>query len=247
MITRPRAAALRLADEIVAMGMTPIVAPMVEISALPVDAVFSRAYDLVIFVSTHAATIGIPALPDLVSTNAQIFAVGETTAAAIQEALGHNRRPHPQVPSGEFNSEGLLGLPALSSTAVSGKQSLIVRGQGGREHLADELRKRGAVVDYFEVYERLVTDERLATVLARHGVETPSIGLVTSVAGLSTLADKITIEKLARLFDMQILATGTRIARQVPTFGFTNPPLIADNPTSEGIVACLKRWIMEKL
>jgi len=40
---------------------------------------------------------------------------------------------------------------------------------------------------------------------------------------------------------------GGRIAAQVKNHGFTNSPLIADNPSKENIIARLKRWVVEKI
>jgi uroporphyrinogen-III synthase len=72
------------------------------------------------------------------------LAVGATTAASWQES-----GVQPQVPQ-DARSEGLLALPALN--AVRGKRILILRGDGGREFLAEQLRGRGALVDYCECY-----------------------------------------------------------------------------------------------
>ena len=256
LITRPKAGAERLAQKLSALGVTPIVAPMVEIkprrdARLPAIEVANSGIDVLIFVSNSAASCGIPALPESVFATAKIFAVGASTAKAIRSVMS-NTWPkfgamEVLVPAGDYNSEALLELDALRAEAIANKQVLIVRGIGGRELLASELSNRGAKVAYFEVYERVKTTDLLRLTLRHHQIECPSIGVVTSVEGLSILAEKISAEKLTTLFDMQILAAGARIAGKVPNYGFTKPPMIADNPTPESIAACLERRIMEKL
>lgn len=255
LVTRPRAGAEQLARKLAALGITPIVAPMIEIKPLskphlPLGSISKAGADVLIFVSTHAASCGVPQLPVGVLEKAMVIAVGASTAKMIRsawpKALSNPLPADVLVPSSDYNSEALLQLSALNEDAIADKQVLIVRGVGGREHLAAELRNRGANVAYFEVYERVETTELLRVTLNHHQVECPSIGVVTSVQSMSILAEKISSEKLTSLFDMQILATGTRIAAEVPNYGFTKPPLIADNPTSESIAACLQQ-IMEKL
>ena len=51
-----------------------------------------------------------------------------------------------------FDSDGLLELPELAD--MRGKHVLILRGDGGREQLAEALRARGARVDTIACYRR---------------------------------------------------------------------------------------------
>jgi uroporphyrinogen-III synthase len=77
-----------------------------------------------------------------------LAAVGKRTAQTLAES-GY---PVDVVPEESFDSEGLLETPELRD--VQGKRILILRGNGGRELLGEELSKRGAVVDHAEVYQR---------------------------------------------------------------------------------------------
>ena len=83
-----------------------------------------------------------------ISPNASILAVGAATAREAASLL--DRPVHGPVTGG--GSEILLELPQLED--VKDRRVAIFRGQGGRELLAAELRRRGAIVDYFEVYRR---------------------------------------------------------------------------------------------
>ena len=251
LITRPEPGASSLASALIPVGLKPIVAPMIKIRALETltqpKGLEQGHADALIFISVPAVQFGLPVLQEFGLARKQIFAVGPSTATKIRNMLGGQETPNLALPTEGFNSEALLELDDLQAFSVAGQKILIVRGRGGREHLADELRKRGAEVEYFEVYERVPTSTPLREILAASGVSVPSIGVVTSVEGLQQLGERIATESLTQLFAMPILASGARVAREVPTLGFTNPPLIADNPTQEHIIARLKRWAMEKL
>ncbi|WP_199610255.1 uroporphyrinogen-III synthase [Flocculibacter collagenilyticus] len=84
--------------------------------------------------------------------NASFFAVGKKTADSLHHKLSGLSIPAAvEVPLNE-SSEGLLQLPALSQVAQD--TITIVRGVGGRELLATQLRERGAKINYLEVYQR---------------------------------------------------------------------------------------------
>lgn len=253
LITRPAPACHELAAAILAEGGKPIVAPMQTIEAHVdsearrlVEAKYS-SYHGIIFISPNAVDYGLPTLEAFGKDLKPLFAVGCSTADRIRRLSSSDQAALISVPKDSFNTEGLLKLPDLAQNTVNGKRILIIRGQGGRELLADTLTARGAEVDYFEVYKRLPTADRLADVLSGGCVRTPSIGVITSLEGLSNLAEKIANEQLQSLFEMPLIVPGGRIAAQVRNLGFTNPPLIADNPSQENIIARLKRWVVEKI
>ena len=251
LITRPERAAQRLATAVSTMGLKPIIAPMVEIRPLQnnqsaTSATLKHAH-IMIFISPAAVEFARNYLQDIDLKRKLLFAVGSSTGAKMRELLPEGMSLDIRQPRNTFNSEALLEMAELGRPQVAARNVLIVRGHGGRELLADKLTERGAKITYLEVYERVPSEESLRGILAESHVSVPSIGVVTSVEGLRLLAGKISAEKLTRLLEMPILASGARIAAKVPDFGFTNPPLITDNPTQDCILAGLKCWLMEKL
>ncbi|WP_068544353.1 uroporphyrinogen-III synthase [Thalassotalea crassostreae] len=77
----------------------------------------------------------------------KIITVGSATKLVLQEYLSQ-----PITVPTTHNSEGILALPEFQQ--VEQKSILIIRGNGGRELLKQELQHRGAIVAYNEVYER---------------------------------------------------------------------------------------------
>ncbi len=76
------------------------------------------------------------------------YAIGRTTALAMHRIGGLPV----DYPREREISEMLLLLPALQQ--LTGKRALIMRGNGGRELLGETLAERGAVVSYYECYQR---------------------------------------------------------------------------------------------
>ena len=105
--------------------------------------------EILIFVSVAAVEFAAATYPASNWQYNKIYAVGNATKNALQ-LLGIN---NVEVPSQE-NSEGLLALLQLSDH-LNDKSVTIVRGNGGREYLADTLIKRGYQVSYLESYQRV--------------------------------------------------------------------------------------------
>ena len=105
-------------------------------------------YDKAIFVSSSAVDYALkhsqsiaPLLPE------RLFAIGPKTAERLK-AEGYQEV---EISEG-FTSEDLLKHSDLQS--LSGEHILLVKGEGGRELLATELKERGANIYPVEVYRR---------------------------------------------------------------------------------------------
>jgi uroporphyrinogen-III synthase len=156
-LTRPVAQNHKLQQALESLGASVLALPMLVIRPVePTQAVKDRllnldSYNLVFFVSTNAARIGLDVIGDYwpqYPAGLTHFAVGAGTAAVL-EKQGHEVF----YPVERMSSEAMLALPGLQD--IAGKKALIVRGVGGREILAEGLQQRGCSVDYAELYERL--------------------------------------------------------------------------------------------
>ena len=148
LVTRPEHQAGPLVEAIEAAGGRALRFPAIEVEPLAtavIEADLAGLHDpdIAIFVSTNAVRHGLG-----YASAPRIAAVGPATAAAV-EAAGGRVAIRPRA---GFDSEHLLAEPEL--TNVAGKIVRIIRGQSGRELLADTLRERGATVEYLAVYAR---------------------------------------------------------------------------------------------
>ncbi|MDY7572131.1 uroporphyrinogen-III synthase [Pseudomonas fragi] len=191
LLTRPAEESAALAAELAAAGIYSSSLPLLAISPLTMtDA--QRAliagldrYCAVIVVSKPAARLGL----ELVSQywphapRQKWFSVGAATAQILAD-YGLDV----SYPQRGDDSEALLAMPELKS-AVGGDQPsvLILRGEGGRELLADRLRSIGAQVDYLEVYRRVLPSYPPATLSRRVEVERLNALVVSSGQGFEHL------------------------------------------------------------
>lgn len=106
--------------------------------------------DWLIFVSPNAVEHGLPHIRAAggPSADTRIATVGQGTAAALH----HQGIEQVFFPRHGATSEDLLHETPLGS--IGAARVVIVRGRGGRQHLAETLRSRGASVDFLEVYRR---------------------------------------------------------------------------------------------
>ena len=160
-ITRPLAQAQALAARVRSLGRPVVLLPLLEIhrlddqSALRATLAELPAYAMVAFVSPNAidaAFAHIGQWPPAVT----LAVLGEGSRLAL---AAHGVTPDtatiisPADPD-QSDSENLLRNLDLASLA--GRRVLIVRGEGGRELLADGLRAAGAAVTQVAAYRRCV-------------------------------------------------------------------------------------------
>lgn len=191
--------------------------------------------DMVIFVSKNAVIHARDLFPRLVDTlhDKTVLAVGRATAECLL-ALGVKRVEHMQ----EGGTESLLQLPVLSGAKIKDKRILIIRGQGGREALRDNLLALGADVDYLEVYRREKPDMSQADMAKIWHDETPDAVIVTSLTGLDNLVAMTPATERARLYETTLIVMSDRIKQHALKTGFTRIAVAPDN-SDAGLVNTL--------
>ena len=165
LVTRQRDQAQELVDLLEAAGAEPILAPMIHIAPLddyaPLDEACTRVaeHDWIVFASANAVEAFLDRLlagsRDLRAlSTAKICVVGQATA----ERLTTYGLKADLVPA-EFRAEAVV--PALAEVgSVEGLRILLPRADIGREVIAEDLRKHGALVTEVIAYRTLPAESR---------------------------------------------------------------------------------------
>ena len=236
LVTRPRTQATELVDAIEAQGGTAYCFPVIEIAALDdLDVSNSVARlgrpDVVVFVSRNAVEHGI-----CFTDGAEIAVIGPATARAV-EAAG---RVVDIRPAEGFDSEHLLAEPRLHD--VAGQRVRIIRGNDGRELLAEELKARGAVVEYLSVYERrlpTVSAESAADLEARWRRGGITVVTVMSVQSLANLVELLPGWCTARLESTPLVTPSGRVIKEALDRYPASRPILAPGPGADDMVQAI--------
>jgi uroporphyrinogen-III synthase len=238
LVTRPEGQAHGLCRLIEAAGGRPVPFPGIRI--LPAAdleqarALLAGRADLLVFVSGNAVSHGLPLFPGgRLPGGPRLAAVGAATARALAVA---GRAPD-LVPQGRYDSESLLALPELRD--LRGQRVVIVRGEGGRPTLGDELVRRGARLAYAEVYRRGPPTASAGPLLARW---TRDVHLATATSGeiLDNLCQLVGERGLGLLLATPLAVFSERTAAAARRMGFGRV-LAADRADDEALVATLCR------
>jgi len=229
-ITRPRQQAEPLARAVAALGRTPHILPLLDISPLADDTALRAAladparYALVAFVSPNAvdaAFAHVAAWPE----NVALAVVGEGSRAALARhgIDGPRYRIHQPLDPARSDSEHLL--QALDTAALAGRRVLVVRGETGREVLPDALRAAGADVETVAAYRRSVpalTPDLAASLRAL--LAGPNDWIITSSEALRGLVDLVAGldggANVANLQQQHLIVPHARIAETASALGF---------------------------
>lgn len=276
-ITRPYAQAVSWAQQLAELGFSPVRLSLLEIepfsspeqvqgspeqtrgSSKQLQAIKNQVmnldlYSKIIFVSQNAVHYGMQWISDYwpqLPVKVDFFAVGATTAKALMD-YGIRVQDLAASERGAMTSETLLQAPQLQQ--VSGEKILIMRGQGGRGHLADCLRARGAQVEYCELYQRRLPEaawmewqallqdggawQQQPTIISVHSGES----LEHLLAVIAQLEQAIP-QKNSRLLllDTPLLVPSARIAEVADKAGFTQC-IIAANATDTAMTESLLHY-----
>lgn len=240
LLTRPEGQVEPLAARLREQGAQVSHFPAIQITLTPLDSTAQALVEqatFVIFVSTNAVR-GLMAGPDqlmqAVRHASMIAAIGPATEAALEQA---GLEPGIVAPP-PHNSEALLSTPFLQD--LKHHRAVIVRGQSGREKLAEELRDRGAEVHYLEVYRRDPPDRTLSLKETSGGL--PDVICVTSVEIATNLRECIVPEEKDDLLSCALIAGNTRIATACRNLGYTAFPGIANNPGDDAMFKALEKY-----
>ena len=254
-ITRPLAQCHALAQGVAALGREAVLLPLLDIYPLADQAPLQRVladllaglggYALVAFVSPNAIDAAFAQLrqlgeldrPGCWPAGVALAVLGETSRACLAKYgidAGNATIFSPLDPA-RSDSEHLL--EALDLGALAGKRVLIVRGESGRELMADGLRAAGAIVETVAAYRREVpalTPQLGATLhalLARQNdwIITSSEALRGLFGLLTQLDDGVSVAKMQQ---QRVIVPHTRIAETAAALGVTRLTLAVSGDAS---------------
>jgi uroporphyrinogen-III synthase len=243
-VTRPAAQAEGWAERLRALGWQAQALPLIEIAPLADAAPVRAAWQsldgraLVVFVSANAVQQFFAHAPQTARWPAGVLAgsTGPGTSAALRAAgVPPGQLVEPAHDAASFDSEALWAT--LAGREWRGRRVLVVRGEEGRDWLAETLRQRGAEVDFVAAYGRraprpdAAAQALLAQARAQPGAHLWLFSSSEAVAHLRALAPAADWSRSAAL------ASHPRIAQAARDAGFQPVHLVAPQP--EAVAAWL--------
>lgn len=247
-ITRPLAQAELLARRVQAIGRQAIVFPLLDIQPLPDQTALHTAladlHDvaMVTFVSPnaiHAAFAVRPAWPQ----NLPLAVMGEGSRAALAEHGLTSANANIISPTDPERTDSETLLAELDLKALHGKRVLIVRGETGRELLADELRAHDVEVVPVAAYRRVapvLDDARRAHLLRL--LQAQGDWAITSSEALRILMDMVQTtageDGVVKMQRQHLVVPHVRIADTAKAMGFRDITRTASG--DEALLAALQ-------
>lgn len=250
LVTRPIEQQQTLRELIEVRGGKAVSLPLIDIQPLQnkseIQAVIEKIqqldnYHILIFVSSNAVRFGAELISNYwpqFPVGVSLVAIGPGTANSLGSALDGEVT---QADTG-VTSEDLLDIPLLQD--VEEKKIGIVRGQGGRELLAESLRARGAEIDYLETYRRAAIEYDTTWFYAELKANGVNVLTVTSSQALDRL-QSILADNKEEMSLLPLVVPSERVALQAKEFGFSKV-MNANGADPESYVQALESLMSSK-
>lgn len=247
-ITRPQAQAVPLAQKLAAIGRDAVVFPLLDILPLPdqsrLQAVLRDIgnYAMVAFVSPNAIDAAFAHIRQW-PAHVALAVVGEGSKAALaQHGLSADNAAI-FSPVDPLRTDSQTLLEALDLASLRGKRVLIIRGESGRELLADALRGNGIEVDQVAAYRRVapVLDDGKREQL-RHLLDAGADWVITSSEALRILMDMVRDTggeaAVVKMQHQRLVVPHVRIAETARSLGFID--VVQTGSGDEPLLAALQ-------
>jgi uroporphyrinogen III methyltransferase / synthase len=240
-ITRPAGQSAALAAQLEAAGIATLdfpligIVPVEDVAPLQAALVALERYALVVFVSPNAVDYAFAEFDSIWPHALPVGVVGPGSVAALArhgvEAPAY-RVISPSAAADDdvarFDSEALFAAidASFGAASLEGKRVLIVRGDGGREWLADRLREGGVEVETVAAYRRLMPEPSIGAWSRVHELLAgePHAWLITSSEGVRNLDDlaheHLNAGEIAQLKRATLVTPHPRIAQTARGLGF---------------------------
>jgi len=239
--TRPADQAHGLEQALQSLGAKVINFPVIGIVAAdpaPLQDLLLNQYAMAFFVSPNAVAHSLTIRPQQEwPGHIRVAGVGPATCQAL-ESQGFANVIHPAT---RFDSEGVLALPEFSREAVTGRKILIMRGNGGRELIAETLRERGAEVTLLSCYRRIrATLDPLPLIRRFHAGELSAL-VFSASQGVTFFLEIMGDSGIGMLRQLPVFAPHPRICEALRLAGAHTPTLTpaSDKGIADGIVQAM--------
>ena len=250
-ITRPLAQATGLAQRVTAMGRRAVVFPLLDIAPLPDQkallAVLANLehFALVAFVSPNAISAAFSARPDW-PLNVPLAVMGEGSRAALAALGVSDANANITRPGDVRRTDSQTLLAELDLAALKDRHVLILRGESGRELLADGLREAGVHVTQVAAYRRSApVFDALRAAQLQALLATQNDWIITSSEALHYLLQMVEQltgqEGLSKIHHQSIIVPHVRIAETAKKLGFCDVTLTGSG--DEQLLAALQSQV----
>jgi len=245
LITRPHPKGAKLCSLLAKHGMSAVHLPLIEFK--PKGTMFNLSHrlmqsDIIITISQSAAqychlqlekqSLNWPQTP-------RYLAIGQKTARLLTK-LSQQQVDYPA----QGDSEHLLSHPLLKN--VNQLNIVILRGNGGREFLAEQLSFRGARVQYCEVYHREFIPFDANIKVVQWQEQNVSDIVITSEEQLCFFLTQLPRQYRHWLFGLRIYVPSTRIAQVANEIGFENT-IVVGSANNFDLMAAIQPKVIGRL